>query len=149
LATTADGAGVVTVETRGKGRLVYVAVPLGLGLDDRPVPLLAHVMRQVTEGLMPVKATGDAEWTLSRLDGGGWLVGLLNNRGVNKPQHGVNPTDHRETQSVVLTAAFPVARAEEWMTGSPVEWKQDQGTSNATVTVPSGAVRLIAIYPKP
>ena len=126
-----------------------MAVPFGLGLDDRPVPLLAHVMRQVTEGLVPIKATGDVEWTLSRLDDGGWLVGLLNNRGVNKPQHGVNPTDHRETQSVGLTAAFPVGRAEEWMTGSPVEWKSDQGSSRRRVKVPAGAVRLIAIHPKP
>jgi hypothetical protein len=149
LATTGDGKAVVTIETRGKGRLVYVAVPLGLGLDDRPVPLLAHVMREATEGLVPVKATGDVEWTLNRLDDGGWLVGLLNNRGVNKPQHGVNPTDHAESQSVRLSTAFPVGRAEEWMSGSPVEWKQEQRTSTATVTVPAGAVRLIAVYPKP
>ena len=149
LATAADGKPVVTVETRGKGRLIYVAVPLGLGVDDRPVPLLAHVMRQVTEGLVPVKATGDVEWTLSRLDEGGWLIGLLNNRGVNKPQHGVNPTDHRETQSVRLTPAFPVGRAEEWMTGSPIEWKAEQAGATATVTVPAGAVRLVAVYPRP
>jgi hypothetical protein len=150
LATAGDGKAVVTVETRGKGRLIYVAVPLGLGLDDRPVPLLAQVMRQVTEGLVPVKAAGDVEWTLSRLDDGGWLVGLLNNRGVNKPQHGVNPTDHRETQSVKLTAALPVGRAEEWMNGSPVEWKPEQAgaTATAIVTVPAGAVRLVAVYPK-
>src|SRR5207248_1124232 len=72
LATAGEGKAVVTMETRGKGRLVYVAVPLGLGLDDRPVPLLAHAMRQVTEGLVPVRASGDVEWTLSRLDDGGW-----------------------------------------------------------------------------
>ena len=95
-----------------------------------------------------VKVGGDVEWTLNRLDDGGWVVGLLNNRGINKPQHGVNPTDHREAQDVTLTASFAVESSQEWMTETPVAWKAEAGRSTVKITVPAGAVRLIALRPK-
>jgi hypothetical protein len=148
LAATPQGAAVATARDLGKGRLISVGVPLGLGIDNRPVPILALLMRHVTQDALSVKVVGDVEWTLNRLDDGGWVVGLLNNRGVNKPQHGVNPTDHREAQAVAITTRFPVERTEEWVAGQAVTWRGEKGGSAATVTVPAGGVRLVAVYGK-
>ena len=96
LAASPDGKPIAVAYERGKGKLVYVGVPLGLGIDRRPVPLLALLMQEFSDRVVPLQVTGDVEWTLSRLEDGGWLIGLLNNRGVNKPQHGVNPTDYSQ-----------------------------------------------------
>lgn len=151
LATSPDGTAIATARPVGKGRVVSVAVPLGLGIDNRPVPILALLMQHLTQDLLPVKVVGDVEWTLNRLDDGpqsGWVVGLLNNRGVNKPQHGVNPTDRREAQSVTISAKFPVDRGEEWVAGQKVTWRPEKAGSAATVTVPAGGVRLVAVYGK-
>jgi hypothetical protein len=100
LATTPDGKPVVVAFPRGQGRVIVIGVPLAIGVDDRPVPVLAPLMQHLTQGLLPVKVGGDVEWVVNKLDApaGGWLVTLLNNRGVLKPQHGVNPTNHREHQ---------------------------------------------------
>jgi hypothetical protein len=148
LAATPDGKSIVTLARHGKGQVITVGVPLGLGIDERPVPVLALLMRHLTQGLVPLKVTGDAEWTLNRLDDGGWAIGLLNNRGVTKPQHGVLPTDHRAAQEVTLTVPFHVRDSAEWVTETKVQWQNQGGRATAKLTLPPGAVRLVAIQPE-
>lgn len=97
----------------------------------------------MVQGLVPVRVQGDVEWTVGQLPGGGWLIGLFNNRGITKPQHGVLPTDHGQAQAVRLAASWPIARCEEWMTGGALE----STFSEVTLTVPAGVVRLVALYP--
>ena len=110
---TADGKPIAVAIDRGRGRLIFVAVHMGLGIDQRPVPLLPLLMRHLTPGLLPIRVSGDIEWAVNRLDNGGWLVTLLNNRGVMKPQHGVLPTDYRQAQTVRIDADFNVGRSDE------------------------------------
>lgn len=149
LATAPDGAPLCISRKLGKGQIIVIGVPLGLGIDERPIPLLGLVMQNVTRGLMPLQVSGDVEWTLNKLDDGGWLVSLFNNRGVIKPQHGVLPTAHEEAQAVTLRVPFGVAKSAEWMTETPVTWQQANNTATANLTVPAGAVRLIEISPRP
>jgi len=158
LAAAPDGAPLAVSLPRGKGQIVLITVPRGLGIDDCPTPLLGLVMRHLAQGLAPVRAVGDVEWTLNRLDDGGWVIALLNDRGIDKPQHGVNPTDHRQAQSVRLHAAFKVVKSVEWMTETEQVWRDDgepappggSGTarvaSTTTITVPAGGVRLIEVH---
>jgi len=127
--------------------LITIGVPLGLGIDQRPVPALGLLLRHLAQGLLPVKVTGDVEWTLNRLDDGGWLVALLNNRGVIKPQHGVLPTDYRQAQVVTVSVSFHVARSEEWVAHEGVKWSDGGRGAHGQLTIPAGAVRLVAIWP--
>ena len=147
LATTPDGKPVVVAFARGQGQVVVIGVPLAIGVDDRPVPVLAPLMQHLTQGLVPVKVGGDVEWVLNRLDDGGWLVTLLNNRGVLKPQHGVNPTNHREHQPVTITFSGKVAKSQEYLTGADVTWQAGEKGSTTRVTVPAGSIRMIVLQP--
>jgi hypothetical protein len=147
LATTPDGKPVVVAYPRGQGQLIAVGVPLGLGVDDRPVPVLAPLMQHLTAGLLPLKVGGDVEWIVNRLDDGGWLVTLLNNRGVDKPQHGVNPVDHRARQRVTVTFTGKVSKSREYLTGADVTWQAGDTGSTTQVVVPVGSVRMIALQP--
>jgi hypothetical protein len=148
LATAPDGSPLVLAIKQGKGQVVLIGVPLGLGIDMRPVPLLGLLMRHLTEGLVPVKVTGDVEWIVNRLDDGGWLVALLNNRGITKPAHGILPTDHSQAQTVRLRVPFGVRRSAEWMTEQAVRWTDAGKGATTTLTVPAGAARLVAFYPR-
>jgi hypothetical protein len=149
LATAPDGTSVAIARKRGQGQVIFVGVPLGLGIDDRPVPILSLLMRHLTEGQVPLKVTGDVEWTLNRLEDGGWLVALFNNRGVLKPQHGVLPTNLGEAQTVILRLPAPVRKSAEWLTETEVPWQAAGRGSVTQLTVPAGAVRLVAVYPVP
>src|SRR5262249_49183649 len=70
LAAAPDGAPIAVLHKRGRGQLVLISVPLGLGVDERPVPVLGLLLRHLTEGLVPVRVTGDVEWVANRLDDG-------------------------------------------------------------------------------
>jgi hypothetical protein len=147
LATVPDGTPLCVAHKVGKGQIIVIGVPLGIGINERPIPLLGLLMQQLTQGLVPVKVSGQIEWLANRLDDGGWLVTLLNNRGVLKPQHGVVPTDETEAQTVRLRAPFAVTKSNEWMTGTPVAWDKAGAESTVSITVPAGAVRQISLSP--
>jgi hypothetical protein len=144
LAKVGDDA-LVTASKRGEGQIVWVSVPLGLGIDQRPAPMLGLLMQQLVEGLTPVKVSGEVEWALNKLDDGGWAVALFNNRGVIKPQHGILPTEHGERQSVTISTALPIKKAREWIAGSDIQVKQDGVRSLVSVEVPAGGVRIVEI----
>jgi hypothetical protein len=145
---TANGDPVACAQTDGKGQIITIGVPLGLGIDERPVPLLSLLMQSLTAGQVPIQVRGDVEWTLNKLDDGSWLVALFNNRGIIKPTHGVLPTDQREAQTVTLHTGFSVKESAEWLTVSRLDWKTGDKESTLTLTVPAGAVRLIHLSPR-
>lgn len=149
LATAGNNVPLAVLRKVGSGQVIALGASLGLGLDERPVPVNALVMRHLAEGLLPVRVTGDVEWTLNRLDDGGWLVGLFNNRGVIKPQHGVLPTDQREEQTVTLRAPFVVPRSHDAVTEQALRWLPTDKGSQTTLALPAGAVRLIELQSKP
>lgn len=148
LAATADGKPLAVAFKRGRGKVIYVSIPMGLGINNRPVPVLSVLMRDLAAGLVPVAVEGDVEKVFNRLEDGGWLITLLNNRGVNKPQHGILPTDYREKREVKLHVPFEVKSSEEWMAGDEMVWKKgDGGGAEATVVVPAGVMRMVVVYP--
>src|SRR5205814_2585410 len=136
----AGGDALVTSTKSGEGQIITIAVPLGLGIDRRPVPVLGLLMQRLVEGLVPIKVSGEVEWALNRLDNGGWAITLFNNRGVIKPQHGILPTEHGEIQNVTISTTFPIKTATEWIAGSEV---QQNAPTKITLTVPAGGVRII------
>jgi hypothetical protein len=148
LATAANGEPIAAAYPRGRGKLIYVSIPMGLGINNRPAPLLDLLLRDLAATMVPVTVEGDVEKAFNRLDDGGWLITLLNNRGVIKPQHGILPTDYREAQEVKLVVPFKVKSRAEWMAGEEVSWKEHGSGAEANITVPAGSVRMVAIHPE-
>jgi hypothetical protein len=92
---------------------------------------------------MPLEVRGDVEWLVNRLDDGRWLITILNNAGIDKPQHGIMPTRHEEERPVELRAGFNVRSSSELLTGRPVAWN----AGAASLTIPAGAVRVVLAEP--
>src|SRR5207244_6078220 len=107
LATTADGKVFCAAFDRGQGRLIFLAVPRGLGIDRNALPVLAQLLAHLTRGLMPIEVQGNVEWLVNQSETG-WLVTLLNPAGQSKPQHGITPTDFRENRTVTIRSALPI-----------------------------------------
>src|SRR5262249_55476045 len=140
LASAPDGAPLALSVPDGKGKVIMAGVPLGLGIDERPVPLLALLLQRLAAGQMPFHVSGDVEWVLNKLDDGGWLVALLNNSGVIKPQHGMLPTDYREAKKVRIDLPFIPKDVFEWITGKHMIWSEGGNRAAISVTIPAGAV---------
>jgi hypothetical protein len=112
LATSPDGKAFCAGMDRGRGRLIYLSVPHGLGIDQRAVPAVARLMAHLTRGLMPIEVEGDVEWLVNRSDTC-WLVTLLNPAGQHKPQQGITPTDFRQNQPVTIRSRVPISEARD------------------------------------
>lgn len=141
LARTPDGKVFCAAFDRGKGRLIYLSVPRGLGIDRAAVPALAHLFAHLTQGLMPVEVEGDVEWMVNR-SGSGWLVTLLNPAGQAKPQHGITPTDYRQNRTARIRSTTPIVGVSDWL--FPEE-EIFQRASVVEVTVPAGGVRILEL----
>jgi hypothetical protein len=148
VATTADGKVFCAAFDRGKGRLIVLSVPRGLGIDRSAVPALAQLLAHLTRGLMPVEVKGDVEWLVNRSDTG-WLVTLMNPAGQAKPQQGITPTDYRENRKVTIRTAVPVEAVADWLFPQEKLVAKEEGMgATLELIVPAGGVRIIDLRDK-
>jgi hypothetical protein len=147
LMKTATGDPLVTVNHVGRGRVVFCAVPDLLGLDERLVPAAAHLLAHLATDAVPVRVRGDIEYLVNR-NSRGWVVTLINNRGVYKPQQGLAEVRRDESAAVTLEdvgAGFK--RASEWTTGAELKITQGARGVSVNIDVPPGGVRIIELLP--
>ena len=97
-----SGDPIVTVNKVGKGSAVFVAVPDLLGEDERITPFAAHILAHVFADAVPLKIEGDIEFLINRT-ANGWIVTLLNNNGVFKPQQGMAQVDRNASVTVTIS----------------------------------------------
>jgi hypothetical protein len=109
------GDALVTVNKVGQGTLVFNALPDLLGDDERITPFAAHMLEHVFAQATPVRVTGDIEYLINR-NSRGWVVTLINNNGVFKPQQGMAQVDR--TARVMATIALSgqgIQKASDWV----------------------------------
>jgi len=119
-----SGEPLVTVNKVGKGSVVFAAVQDLLGEDERITPFAAHMLAHVFADAVPLKVTGDVEYLINRTTNG-WIVTLLNNNGVLKPQQGMAQVDRSASVTVTITM------------------KTDE--RKATVQIPPGGLAIVEI----
>ena len=141
LGTTPDGKCFCAAIDRGAGRVVYLSLPRGLGVDKSAHPVVARLFAHLSRGLLPVEVAGEVEWLVSR-SGTGWLVTLLNPAGQQKPQQGITATNYRENREVTVRARVPITTVRDRLLPSDV-LKVDAG--EVRLTVPAGSVRILEI----
>jgi hypothetical protein len=141
LATTPDGKCFCAALDRGAGRLIYLSLPRGMGIDQMAHPVLPHLFAHLTRGLMPVEVRGDVNWLVNRTPTG-WLVTLLNPAGQDKPQQGITPTDYRQNRRVSIISRVPVTIARDRLLPDD-SLRVNAGT--VKLEVPAGGVRTVEL----
>jgi hypothetical protein len=152
LATAGKDAPLLVRNKAGEGAVVTVLVPRGLGLDERAHPVLPYLMNGLTTDLLPVRVeladgkrtAGEIQYQVNRTKDG-YVVMLMNNRGVDKTQNGVARVDRRQFVDVVIRTKLPVKSAKEW-TG-PRDLPLTPGANETTqkVRVHPGDVQVIGL----
>lgn len=133
----------------GEGVVISVLVPRGLGLDERAHPVLPYLLNGLTADLLPVRVelpggvrpTGEIQFQVNRTRDG-YVVLLMNNRGVDKTQHGIARVDRRQFVDVVIRAQQPLKAAKEWTA------PRDLDVNEVKVRVHPGDVQVIGLVTK-
>jgi hypothetical protein len=102
---------------------------------------LAHVFADAT----PFKVRGDVEYLVNRNENG-WVITLINNNGVFKPQQGLAQVDR--TASVTATISFPrqsVGKVLNWNTDKDVEIQHKADDDSVTLRIPPGDLAIVEL----
>ncbi|HWG44553.1 MAG TPA: hypothetical protein VN688_17370 [Gemmataceae bacterium] len=104
----------------GEGAVIVALVPRLLGQDERAHPALPYLMNGLTAKLLPIEVRradgtplrGEVLYQINKTRDG-YLVLLVNNRGVDKTPNGVARVDRRAFVDVVVRTTLPVKSARE------------------------------------
>jgi hypothetical protein len=107
-------------------------------------------MNGLTSNLLPVEVRlangerpkGEIMYSLNRTTEG-WLVTLVNNRGVDKTQHGIARVDRRQYVDVVLRTQLPVKSAKEYTGPRDLTAMKGNDRSEVNVRVHPGDVQVV------
>ena len=145
LMQTATGDPLVTSFKLGSGRVIFCAVPDLLGLDERLTPAAAHLFAHLFAEATPVRVAGDIQRLINRTERG-WLVTLINNRGVFKPQQGLPQVDRSASVEVTLSLrGKAIGQARELTLDAPLEVGRAANESAVKVIVPPGDVKIVEL----
>jgi hypothetical protein len=139
----------------GGGAVIVTLTPRMLGQDERAHPALPWLMNGITTGLLPVEVrlasglplNGEIMYQVNRTKDG-WLVMLMNNRGVDKTQNGVARVDRRAYVDVVVRTSLPVQSAKEWTEPHDLTPTKGKDSTEIRVRVHPGDVQVVGLVTK-
>src|SRR6185295_4637369 len=135
----------VTVHKVGKGTVVFAALSDLLGEDERITPFAAHMLAHVFADATPIKVSGDVEYLVNRNENG-WVITLINNQGVFKPQQGMAQVDRSAYVSVTLSAPEQtITKAVNWINDADVAVTRTNGRSEVGLSIAPGGVAIIEL----
>jgi hypothetical protein len=145
MTTTADQPEpLVTVNKIGRGKLIFVAVPDLLGEDERMPAFVAHLLAHLASEATPVRVEGDVEYLINR-NSRGWVVTLLNDNGVFKPQQGLAQVDRSASVSGKLSLrGQTIVAARDWITNRVVS-VTNHGASVVNINIPAGGIAVVEL----
>jgi hypothetical protein len=134
----------VTMNKVGKGSVIFAAVADLLGEDERMTPFAAHMLAHIFSDATPIKVTGDVEYLVNRNENG-WVVTLINNQGVFKPQQGLAQVDRRAYVNVTVSAPMTITKAINWIDDTGVAVRNRNGRNEVEVSIAPGGVAIIEL----
>src|SRR5207248_4989147 len=115
--------------------VVFCTLPDLLGEDERLTPFAAHMLAHLLADATPVEVNGEVEHLVNRNERG-WVVTLINNRGVLKPQQGLAQVDRSASVEVRLSLkGKSIAQANDWVDDKRLDISSDNGQSSVRLTL--------------
>jgi hypothetical protein len=142
----------ITRHALGGGAVLLTLVPGMLGQDERAHPALPYLFNGLTDGLLPVQVRradgsavqGEVMYQVNRTRDG-WLVLLVNNRGVDKTQNGVARVDRRKFVDVVLQTEMAVKAVKEYTQPRELKAAKTKRGMEVRLRVHPGDVQVVGL----
>jgi hypothetical protein len=152
LAWAGDKLPLIVRHAVGKGAVIVTLTPRMLGQDERAHPALPYLMNGLTDQLLPIEVRRSDDSTLQgelmyqvNRTRDGYLVLLVNNRGVDKTPNGVARVDRRKFVDAIISTRLNLKSAKE-QTG-PEDLKITRGKvgQEVRIRVHPGDVQVAAL----
>jgi hypothetical protein len=144
IAKTAAGDPLITLNRVGDGHVILMTTWYNLSdQKQRLTPTAERLLAYLTRQAMPVEVKGRIRYLVTRRKDG-WVVVLLNNKGIFKTSQANAEIDHLQRVTIDLTLREPALHVSEWTqdyTSWPFEVKD--GKTLCGITVPPGDVRVL------
>lgn len=138
-----NGDPLVTVNKLGKGTVIFSSLPDLLGEDERMTPFAAHMLAHVFADATPLSVRGDVEYLINRT-ADSWVVTLLNNNGVFKPQQGLAQVDRSAYVTANITVrGSRIATAVDWINDRSID--VPSGSNQVSVSIAPGGVAIVEL----
>ncbi|HUQ34485.1 MAG TPA: hypothetical protein VM095_20355 [Pyrinomonadaceae bacterium] len=135
----------VTVKRIGRGKVVFISLPDLLGEDERLTPFVAHTLIHLTTDATPVQVRGEVQYLVNRTERG-WVVTLINNKGVFKPQQGLAAVDRSAVATVSLSLRGKrIEQAREWISDTLLDLSSAGGQTQVKLDLAPGGVRIVEL----
>lgn len=134
----------VTINRYGKGNVLLTLPHYLLDSKNEPLSLISHLLGHITSGLLPVKVIGDCEYMINKVDDG-WIITLINNKGVSKGLYHAAIIDIRETKDISLVFNGVPEEVEEWINEEKVACKREGNLTKVHLSLLPGEVKIVKI----
>ena len=134
----------------GAGAVIVALVPRLLGQDERAHPIVPFLMNGLTTNLLPVEVRradgraldGEVIYQVNRTKDG-YLVLLVNNRGVDKTPNGVVRVDRRAFADVIVRTSLPVQAVREYTEPRDLKARKGERGTEVRLRVHPGDVQVV------
>jgi hypothetical protein len=148
LISTTEGEPLVTMNKVGRGQLIFCALPDLLGLDERLTPFAAHLLAHLFSEATPVRVEGEVEYLVNRTNRG-WIVTLINNKGVMKPQQGMAQVDRSASvESVLSLRGKAIETARELTDEKQLSVTRQNGQNSVRLKIAPGGIQIVELIEK-
>jgi hypothetical protein len=145
----------ITRHKVGDGAVILTLCPRMLGQDERAHPALPFLMNGLTQELVPVEVrlangsepNGEVMYQVNKTKDG-WLVALVNNRGIDKTQSGVARVDRRAFVDVVVRTKLNVTSAKEFTEPRDLTFEKGPNGADVRLRVNPGDVQVVGLTMK-
>lgn len=130
----------------GRGKVILTTPLYMMDKERNNLPFYGYLLGGITRSVLPIQVDGDIEFLLNKTSQG-WLVTLINNKGVYKLTHAPVRIDLNQKQEVKITPASNVAvkSAVELISQKPVTLKTEKGRQQISITVDPGDVKILKL----
>jgi hypothetical protein len=150
LAWAAPKVPLITRHALGDGAVILTLAPRMLGQDERAHPGLPYLMNGLTDGLLPIEVRrkdgsplqGEVMYQINKT-ADGWLVLLVNNRGIDKTPNGVARVNRRAFADVIVRTKLPIKSAKEMTEPRDLKPEAREESTTLPVRVHPGDVQVI------
>ena len=134
----------VTARDVGSGRVIATPDCDLLDDDNKALPVLGEILATVAREVSPVEVKGDVQYHFLKTTRG-WLVALMNNKGI--VHHSRRAPEYRPEEKTVVELVYDgtVTKSIERLSGDEIAWQARDRRQMTRLSIAPGGIKIVEL----